>query len=204
MWAGVDVGGLEKGFHASVVDDRRLVLGPARLRSTTEAAAWIRASGAALVAIDSPISCASPGFRSRECEREVAARVCGIRYTPDEATVRADSPYYEWIRNGLDLYDALEQAGIEAIECFPTASFTRWGGSRGVESRAAWSRRTLTRLELEGVPKRLSQDARDAIAAALTARAYARGRAQSFGDIVVPYGSRAMSAAVAIASGDRS
>ena len=44
----------------------------------------------------------------------------------------------------------------------------------------------LARLGLAGVPPRLSQDGRDAIAAAVTARLYDAGATDAFGDIVVP------------------
>jgi len=37
--------------------------------------------------------------------------------------VRA-SAYYDWIVEGLALFDALAAVGIEAIEVFPTASWT--------------------------------------------------------------------------------
>lgn len=74
----------------------------------------------------------------------------------------------------------------DAIECFPTAAWTRWHGPRAGRSRSAWTREGLAASELEGVPPRTNQDARDAIAAALTARDYDQGRYQAFGQIVVP------------------
>ena len=96
------------------------------------------------------------------------------------------NPYYEWIVEGLRLYEALEQQPCEVIECFPTASWTRWHGPRDGRSRADWSSECLKLLGLDGVPTRLNQDQRDAIAAALTARAHEEGRAELFGEIVVP------------------
>ena len=73
------------------------------------------------------------------------------------------------------------------IEVFPTASWTQWADRRGNRSRAAWSGAALGSLGLERVPRRrLSQDARDAIAAAVTARAFTHGRVQCFDEIVVP------------------
>jgi len=68
---------------------------------------------------------------------------------------------------------------------FPTASWTRWHGSRGVHT-GGLNARSAPALELEGVPSRTSQDKRDAIAAALTACDYERDRFDAFGDIVVP------------------
>jgi predicted nuclease with RNAse H fold len=72
------------------------------------------------------------------------------------------------------------------VECFPTASWTRWSGGRNGRSRAAWSTGALATLGVSGVPRRTSQDARDAIAAALTARCFDQGSTVSFGEIVVP------------------
>lgn len=183
LWAGVDVGARAKGFHLAVVDQRALV----ERANFTEIPALVDAVRECdLVAVDSPRTCARPGETARDCERLLARAVCGIRWTPDEATVLADNHYYEWIRHGLALYRALADAGVPAIECFPTASWTRWGGPRGHETRARWSARVLLGHSLADVPERLNQDWRDAIGAALTARAHARGLTQELGEIVVP------------------
>ncbi|MGH7308198.1 MAG: hypothetical protein ACREK6_05850, partial [Candidatus Rokuibacteriota bacterium] len=133
-----------------------------------------------------PLRPAPDGERSRPCERAFArAGICGLRYTPDRLRLNT-SPYYAWILNGLALYRGLTAAGLAAIECFPTASWTRWYGPRGRAPRSAWSRAALRGLPLAGVPRRLDQDERDAIAAALTAREHDRHRTERFGDLVVP------------------
>jgi predicted nuclease with RNAse H fold len=182
-WGGVDVGA-RKGFHVAIVDGERLH-GHGQHREVEGVIDAVRACD--LVAVDSPRTCALPGKTRRDCERRVLREVpCGIRWTPDEATVRGDNPYYEWIRRGLDLYRALADAQIPAIECFPTASWTRWGGSRNSASRARWSASVLERQGLASVPRRLNQDWRDAIGAALTARAHTAGLTEEFGEIVVP------------------
>jgi predicted nuclease with RNAse H fold len=121
----------------------------------------------------------------------VRAGVCGIRYTPNRAALKANENYYAWIVNGLRLYEALErgaeEAGWEVIECFPTATWSRLGGRKGrTRSRAQWSHETLERVGLLGLPPRMNQDARDAIGAAVTARLYHRGETVAFGEIVVP------------------
>jgi predicted nuclease with RNAse H fold len=186
VWAGVDVGGRRKGFHLALVDRRQLVeLGSA---GTPEEAAMLVASWLPrLVAVDSPRRPAPAGHRSRAGEREfMKAGICSIRYTPDRARLAANPRYYEWVEHGLELYEALEKAGLRTIECFPTASWTRWAGTRSTMRRSAWSRAALAAFELDGIPERLSQDSRDAIGAALTARAHAAGDTETFGDIVVP------------------
>jgi predicted nuclease with RNAse H fold len=110
-----------------------------------------------------------------------------IRWTPDERRVRA-SAYYAWVVEGLALFDALAGLGIDTIEVFPTASWTRWHGARGARSRSDWSCEGLSTLGLEDVPRRTNQDQRDAIAAAVTARQHSRGGTKTIGDIVVPAG----------------
>ena len=80
------------------------------------------------------------------------------------------SAYYGSIIEGLALFDALAARGVEAIEVFPTASWTRWHGKRGTQTRSAWTRQGLAALGLDGLPPRTNQDQRDAIAAAMTAR----------------------------------
>jgi predicted nuclease with RNAse H fold len=177
-WLGVDVGGPRKGFDVALIDDRA-VLVLARL-SRPEVVEFVVSARPQVVGIDGPRTCALPGETSRADERALARAVCGIRWTPD----RLDGPYYAWVVEGLRLYDAL--AGHDVIEVFPTASWTRWLGPRGAESRAAWTRRGVAALGLAGVPDRTNQDQRDAIAAAVTARAYTRGETEAFGEIVVP------------------
>jgi predicted nuclease with RNAse H fold len=127
------------------------------------------------------------GERSRADERALARAVCSIRYTPDEATLRAPhrSDYYGWVLQGLDLFAALATAEVATVECFPTASVTRWAGPRGTASRARWSTAALESLGVAGVAA-LGQDGRDAVLAAMTARAHAAGATEAFGDIVVP------------------
>jgi predicted nuclease with RNAse H fold len=185
VWAGVDVGGRKKGFHLALVDARQLRAGPTRVATVDQALRWLKWRSPTLVAVDSPRLPAPDGARSRLEERELARSICNIRYTPEAARL-ARNRYYEWIVRGLALYAALDEAGLPAIECFPTASFTRWAGPRGPRTRSAWTREALARLGLLGVPTSLSQDGRDAVAAALTARAHALGLTESFGPIVVP------------------
>ena len=186
VWAGVDVGGRRKGFHVAVIDDRRLRAGPVRKQTVRQVVDWLQWHAPHLVAVDSPCAPAPEGWLSREEEREVFRRICGIRYTPALTALKKNVKYYEWILRGLDLYRALDAAGLRAIECFPTASFTRWAGPRGTRSRAAWTREAVAGFAVTGIPERLNQDGRDAIAAALTARAHSLDQTESLGAIVVP------------------
>jgi predicted nuclease with RNAse H fold len=183
-WMGVDVGGRRKGFDVAVIDDSGL-LALERRQSVRDVVARVASARPRVVAIDSPRSCAPAGTTHRPDERALRAAVCGIRWTPPRSQLDGN-PYYEWIVEGLSLYEALEPLPVEVIECFPTAAWTRWHGPRNGRSRAAWSREALDALGLDNVPSQTNQDQRDAIAAALTARSYFEGRAERFGEIVVP------------------
>jgi predicted nuclease with RNAse H fold len=183
---GVDVGGRRKGFDVALLDDRDMA---ALIRGQDREAVveLVSIHQPALVAVDSPRSCAPEGHSTRECERELNTSICGIRWTPDTKRVDA-AAYFAWIVEGLALYAALAAADVPVIEVFPTASWTRWHGPRGPLTRAAWTRDGLARLRLTGVPERTNQDQRDAIAAAMTAQQHTRGLTQEIGEIVVPAG----------------
>jgi predicted nuclease with RNAse H fold len=183
---GVDVGGRRKGFDVALLDDREVaaLIGRLDCEAVVELVSMHRP---ALIAVDSPRSCAPEGQSTRECERELNTSICGIRWTPDKKRAHAD-PYFAWIVEGRALYAALTAADVPVIEVFPTASWTRWYDPRGPLTRAAWTRDGLARLCLTGVPERTNQDQRDAIAAAMTAQQHTRGLTQEIGEIVVPAG----------------
>jgi predicted nuclease with RNAse H fold len=181
---GVDVGGRRKGFDVALVEDHRL-LGLRRRQSVEDVLEWVGSAKPSVVAIDSPRSCAAPGWTHRPGEKELRNAVCGIRWTPPQAQLKGNR-YYDWVVEGLRLYDALRHRRAGVIECFPTASWTRWHGARNGRPRSAWTSEALAALELDGVPPRTNQDMRDAIAAALTGRDYEQDRFELFGDIVVP------------------
>jgi ribosomal protein S18 acetylase RimI-like enzyme/predicted nuclease with RNAse H fold len=186
---GIDVGGRRKGFHACAMRGDEVVAGPENLRDVAATVAWVTALDPSTIALDSPKTCAPAGESSRADERALARAVCGIRWTPERSRL-ADNPYYEWVEHGLELYAALAAAGIpdaSLIEVFPTAAWTIWAGPRGEVRRADWSAAALADLGLSGVPDRhLSQDDRDAIAAALVARLHDEGRTHAYGEIKVP------------------
>jgi predicted nuclease with RNAse H fold len=185
-WAGVDVGGRRKGFHGALVDERELI-DLAHLATPADAVGWLLDAEPELVAIDGPRTLAPHGHRSRACERAlVASGICSIRYTPDRSGLDSNPAYYEWIEHGLELYRACGAAGLHVVECFPTASWSRWRGPRSGAARSRWTQRALEARALQGLPSRLNQDQRDAIGAALTACAHTQGLTETFGEIVVP------------------
>lgn len=186
QWIGVDVGGKRKGFDVALIDEHDVLKLENRL-TCKQVVELVDTNPPAVVAIDSPRCCPPEGHTTRVGERQLNTLICGIRWTPDEKHVRA-SAYYAWIIEGLGLYEALTGRGIEVIEVFPTASWTRWHGKRGSKSRSAWSRQGLTSFGLDGVPARTNQDQRDAIAAAVTARQHTLGKTVALGEIIVPAG----------------
>jgi predicted nuclease with RNAse H fold len=186
VWVGVDVGGKRKGFDVAVIDGRRVLALQSHMTCEQVVDLAIE-NQPAVVAIDSPRSCAPDTQTARDGELELAKSICGIRWTPDARHVHA-SAYYAWVLEGLALFDALAAHGVEAIEVFPTASWTRWQGKRGHRTRAAWTRQGLAALGLERVPARTNQDQRDAIAAAVTARQHSLAQTETIGEIIVPAG----------------
>jgi predicted nuclease with RNAse H fold len=183
-WLGVDVGGKRKGFDLALIDDRRLLALEGGLDHLA-VVERVTATRPTVVAIDSPCCCAPEGQSTRDSERQVNQLICGIRWTPDANRVY-DNDYYAWIVEGLALFDSLASHDVAVIEVFPTASWTRWLGKRHGQTRSRWSRSGMNTLGLEGLPKRTNQDQRDAIAAAVTARAHTRGVTELMGEIVVP------------------
>lgn len=186
---GVDVGGPRKRFDVAVLRGRE-VLDLRRRQSVDLVVELVRRISPAVVGIDSPAGWAPAGENSRSDEREFAsAGICNIRWTPDAERAREargrGSTYYEWIEHGLALYAALDGGPWTVIECFPTASWTRWETRRGNRRRAEWTTEVLLGLGLGGVEAR-NQDQRDAVAAAITARQHLEHRTQRFGGIVVP------------------
>jgi predicted nuclease with RNAse H fold len=181
---GVDVGGKRKAFDVALIEDRSLI-GLRQRQSVDEVVTWLTQAKPTVVAIDSPSTCAPANATHRTAEKKLRDAVCGIRWTPPRDKLNGN-PYYEWIVEGMRLYDALRKQPLIVIECFPTASWTRWYGPRNGRSRAKWSGAALETLGLEGMPTSTNQDKRDAIAAALTARDYEQDHYEKFGDIVVP------------------
>ena len=177
-FAGVDVGGRRKGFHAAVIDGRALLAGPVGLRDVASAVEWLLAWDPALVAVDAPSE-----LGPRACERAVSRAVCRLYFTP----AVLEGAFYEWMRHGLELYEALRRTHLRAVECFPTATWTLLAGPRGARRRGGWSAAALERLPIADVPARIGQDGRDAIGAAYTAWLHANGRTDPrFDPIAVP------------------
>ena len=171
-WAGVDVGGRRKGFHLAVIEGDR-VTELVHYADAATLAAHLIALKPQAIGIDSPSEWAPDGQKSRPAEREFASKkICGIRYTPDLATARAHpGTYYEWIFNGMELWDALRQDSHlkdRLYEVFPTASWTILHGPREDRKREDWSHEALMALPLQLPAVKWTQDLRDAVGAGWT------------------------------------
>jgi Protein of unknown function (DUF429) len=138
-YAGIDVGGRRKGFHAAAVAATEVVAGPQRLATVEAVLQWLDALEPSVVALDSPMTCAPPGESSRAGERELVREVCGIRWTPDETKLEGN-PYYEWIVCGRELYAALDRERPRTAGRSSRSSRPHPGPS-GRGQGAAWGRR---------------------------------------------------------------
>jgi predicted nuclease with RNAse H fold len=187
MWAGIDVGGRRKGFDIAIISNDAVLRHLSRSQSPTEVVEILLKHSPRLLGIDCPESPAGVGAKHRPCELLVNREVCGIRWTPDSATIGRNQDYYGWLSNGFELWNEVRAAGMNAVEVFPTASWTIWNGRRGKASRSRWSREGIAKLGVIDLPTRMNQDERDAVASAWTARMADLGQvAAAYEPIVIP------------------
>ncbi len=128
--AGIDVGGARKGFHAVALRGHRVVA-TFVAREPEALAAWVRAVGAGVVAVDAPGRWSRTG-RARPAERELGRLGLRCFATPTEAAARAHPKgWYDWMLAGAALYAALAPThpfypargagGATCCETFPHA-----------------------------------------------------------------------------------
>ena len=108
--AGIDVGGARKGFHAVLLEGRRVV-DQCNTSNAEALARWcLRAER---TAIDAPCGWAPAGQRSRLCERQLLAAGIHCFATPTrEAALASRSNFYGWMLRGEALYAALQGHGV--------------------------------------------------------------------------------------------
>ncbi|MET0656767.1 MAG: DUF429 domain-containing protein [Steroidobacteraceae bacterium] len=160
--AGVDVGGPGKGFHAIALCNRNVV---SRLSSSdpNAIADWCQKIGAAIVGVDAPI-CWSRTGRARSAERQLMAAGISCFSTPSEAAaLNHPTDYYGWMRNGANLYRALN------------AHFSPYNGRNA----------TQRRMVLETFPHAIACSLRGETVAAKNKR---RVRRQLLSELNVPCG----------------
>jgi predicted nuclease with RNAse H fold len=190
---GIDVGA--ERLHCVAIDDsRRLV--DAALFAPSERPDLLRwLESAQCVAIDAPSSLSSsphadepglsPKFRAARCAEIALGREWRI-WVP-WVTPTPAMPVPSWMRVGLRLFDAVEDAGHTAIEVFPYAGFRALAGGSRLPSKSTIAGIKARALLLQGagasVPSFLvsSHDLLDAALAALVALHHRRGIATSVG-----------------------
>ena len=127
--AGIDVGGVRKGFHCVALCDQT-VLGTTTSTKPETIFEWCLEVGAQVVAVDAPCRWSSAG-RSRFAERDIRARTGISTFSTPDRTLGKVHPFYEWVRNGQTLYQLLEESyslfngevgpGPQCMETFPQA-----------------------------------------------------------------------------------
>ena len=107
---GIDVGGTRKGFHAVALRDGAYA-GQLASHGVQELANWcLVAMCASVIAIDAPCRWSSDG-RARPCERALMHQGIFCFATPSrEEAEQHPSGYFDWMRRGADLYEALEDS----------------------------------------------------------------------------------------------
>jgi predicted nuclease with RNAse H fold len=189
--AGIDVSAV-RGLDAAILTLDGALVETTWLPGLDGLRAWLGVWGDRLsvVAVDAPASVArQPG--GRQAERDLRSRGVSLYLAP---TSEEGAP--NWMAEGWAVFRLLAEMGFPearaahgrvtdervALECFPYAAYVVWSGARRPPETVpvAWARRLLAKrgYVLPGTGK----DAPDAVAAALTALAWACGEAVAYGD----------------------
>jgi predicted nuclease with RNAse H fold len=190
-FAGVDVGGVRKGFHLAVLRGKTIV-SIERLADASLVCRRCLETNAAAVAVDAPCGWSSSG-RSREAERAMSRHGIRAYSVPAKTLARLDG-FHAWMLQGEAAYAALQPhfplwtapAGPSeppfCFETFPHAITCALLGRivRGADKSS--DRRAVLKLAGIQLPQRtLSQDDVDACLCALAAQLAASGDALVFG-----------------------
>lgn len=198
---GIDVGGLKKGFHAIGMRDRTIV-SRASSCDATEIASWCKEIGAAIVAVDAPISWSKTG-RARSAERALMRQGTWCFSTPTEQAAKTHpTNHFGWMLQGAKLYRALDKTfarfyGSNArtrpicFETFPHAIACALNGAPVSAKSKSKVRRELLAKAGVSCDSLTNTDFVDAALCALTAQYFARRLIEKRGDsiegfIIVP------------------
>lgn len=178
MVIGIDVGGRSKGFHAVALEGGRY----RAKKADTDISALVRwcleEMDAAVIAIDAPCAWSTTG-RGRPAEHALMQKHIWCFSSPTEAgAIAHPKKHYDWMRNGMALYDALAPThpvrdptapGREryCFETFPHAITWHLRGGNANAKRKRAQRRAL--LELLGIDQSELTNI-DCVDAALCAR----------------------------------
>lgn len=206
--AGIDVGGVKKGFHAVAMRDH-LIVAKTTSCDPAEIASWCGEVSADVVAVDAPISWSKTG-RARPAERALMQKGIWCFSTPTERTAKAHPKnYFDWMLQGALLYRALDESFVRfdgsnerarpiCFETFPHAIACALNGAPVLAADKRRVRRNLLAKAGVSCDSLTNIDFVDAALCALTARCFARQMIERHGDsiegfIVVPKAARNVS-----------
>ena len=188
--AGVDVGGVKKGFHAVALREGQ-ILSTLKTCSAAMVAAWCREQRVSAVGIDAPCRWSLTG-RARPCERELAGLGLSCFSTPSK-TIGEVHPFYKWMVNGAQLFRLLAshyrlydgRPPLFEPLCFETFAHAIACALTGATLSAKHKRVERRRLlEHAGIPTDAlkTMDDIDAALCALAAQHVFAGRFKAYGD----------------------
>jgi predicted nuclease with RNAse H fold len=201
LLVGIDVGGQKKGFHAVAMRDL-IVLDKASSCDPTEIATWCKEIGAAVVAVDAPISWSRTGG-ARSAERVLMQQGIWCFSTPIEKSAKSHpTNHFGWMLQGAKLYRALDRSFARfdgtnqrvrpiCFETFPHAIACALNGEPvSAKDKRKVRRALLAKAGIDCAPL-VNIDFVDAALCALAAEYFARRNYKSHGDasegcIVVP------------------
>ncbi|MCX6140161.1 MAG: DUF429 domain-containing protein [Candidatus Kapabacteria bacterium] len=204
LFVGIDVGGVKKGFHAVALQNGVTRIWDNAQGTADSLAQWCKSLEADVIAIDSPCAWARDSG-SRRCERMLAVNGERLSCFATPERQRAEGrKFYDWVRNGENLYLALLRHGYQLysgeedacskkvmFETFPNAVVCALEGRVIPARQKSATRRTL--LSRLGIDHRAlaTIDHVDAALCAVAARSFFFDDFQAFGDetegfIVIP------------------
>jgi predicted nuclease with RNAse H fold len=166
---------------------------------------WLEGLGAVAVGVDAPQrprrARGAAATRPRACDADLSHRRISIYQVPTRAVAAEADGLYTWMEAGWEYFRELGRRGFEppapgtlagalgqgpaALEVYPHATFTTMlGGTPPPKTSRSGLRVRVAALRQAGVvwDEYYDHDSLDALAAALTAWRFARGRATPVGD----------------------
>jgi predicted nuclease with RNAse H fold len=188
--AGIDIGGMKKGFHAVALREHQIAATLAT-RSAADVVSWCRQQEACVVGIDAPCKW-SLGGQARPCERELAGLGMSAFYTPSQAVGQVH-PFYSWMLNGAELfrllaphyrlYDGRSPVSDRlCFETFPQAIACVLAGRRVSAMNKRVDRRNLLARAEIATESLTNIDEIDAALCALAAEHVLAGSFKAYGD----------------------
>lgn len=168
---GIDVGGVKKGFHVSVLESGVGFVDLRNYHGPEEIVGYLRGfDSLKLVAIDCPPRAQINGPRTRLAERQINQAGFKVQWTR-----RSPMEPEEWMLNGEKLWKSLEELSpqVQMIETFPTIVSSELGDCELVLP--------LKLLKGGQVERAGYKDFVDSCLCAWAGLRYLRGEARSFG-----------------------